>query len=79
MRQTLALFAASLLALPASAQSPALGPRDGAGLAPFDTGRLVPGSVAPDFTLRARDGRLVSLSQFRGQKHVLLVFYRGHW
>ncbi|MBN1313958.1 MAG: redoxin domain-containing protein [Anaerolineales bacterium] len=34
-------------------------------------------SVAPDFTLKDTQGRPVSLSDFRGEKHVLLVFNRG--
>lgn len=33
---------------------------------------------APDFTLKAQTGQEVSLTDFRGQK-VVLVFYRGHW
>jgi len=32
---------------------------------------------APDFTLADFNGRQVSLSDFRGQKNVLLVFNRG--
>ena len=56
-----------------------LGPRDGAGMAPLDTGRVAPGTMAPDFTLEAKDGGTVTLSQFRGGKNVVLVFYRGHW
>ncbi len=32
---------------------------------------------APDFTLADYRGEPVSLSQFRGQQHVLLVFNRG--
>lgn len=35
---------------------------------------LTPGDVAPNFTLKNSDGQTVSLSDFRGQK-VLLVFY----
>jgi peroxiredoxin len=34
-------------------------------------------SVAPDFTLQDTQGRMVSLSDYRGKKHVLLVFNRG--
>lgn len=79
MRLLIGTMAAALLAGPALAQAQALGPRDGAGMAPFDTSRIALGSVAPDFTLRSKDGAPVTLSQFRGQKHVLLVFYRGHW
>jgi len=33
------------------------------------------GSQAPDFTLRDQNNELVSLSDFRGDKAVLLVFY----
>lgn len=57
----------------------ALGPNDGAGMTAVDTGRVAPGTVAPDFTLAAKDGGAVTLSQFRGKKNVVLVFYRGHW
>jgi len=32
---------------------------------------------APDFTLNDFNGNLVKLSDFRNQKHVLLVFNRG--
>lgn len=32
---------------------------------------------APDFTLADYEGNEVSLSQFRGKQHVLLVFNRG--
>ena len=37
------------------------------------------GAAAPDFTLTASDGALVTLSIFRGTAPVLLVFYRGGW
>jgi peroxiredoxin len=32
---------------------------------------------APDFSLSDFEGRLVRLADFRGQKHVVLVFNRG--
>lgn len=37
------------------------------------------GTQAPDFSLPARDGTLVSLGDYRGRQPVLLVFYRGWW
>jgi peroxiredoxin len=36
---------------------------------------LAVGTQAPDFTMRDQNNELVSLSDFRGQKAVLLVFY----
>ena len=37
------------------------------------------GTPAPDFTLEDVNGKNVSLSEFRGKKSVVLVFYRGYW
>jgi hypothetical protein len=56
-----------------------LGPTDGADLPPTDLDRVKPGDLAPDFTLEDQNGRPVTLSGFRGQRPVVLVFYRGHW
>jgi peroxiredoxin len=36
---------------------------------------LSPGTPAPDFKLRSFDGAEISLSQFRGEKSVLLAFF----
>lgn len=33
------------------------------------------GQAAPDFSLKATDGSTVALSQFKGQKNVVLYFY----
>jgi peroxiredoxin len=35
------------------------------------------GSPAPEFALADTQGRAVRLSDFRGKKHVVLVFNRG--
>lgn len=69
----------TLAAAPLGAQQAALGPADGAGLPPTDTARVAVGTLAPDFTLAAHMRGRVTLSQFRGKKNVILVFYRGHW
>jgi cytochrome oxidase Cu insertion factor (SCO1/SenC/PrrC family) len=61
---------------PAFAQ---LGPKDGANLPPTDLDRVKVGQPAPDFTLENIDGKQVSLSEFRGKRSVVLVFYRGQW
>lgn len=39
------------------------------------TSPLAVGDTAPDLSLRDQNGATVSLSHFRGAKHVLLVFY----
>jgi len=55
-----------------------LGPKDGRELPPTDLNRIQVGRPAPDFALPTGDGRMLSLSDFRG-KNVVLVFYRGQW
>jgi cytochrome oxidase Cu insertion factor (SCO1/SenC/PrrC family) len=37
------------------------------------------GEQAPDFTLEAPDGSSYTLSERRGEKNVVLVFFRGTW
>ena len=76
---TLALLSVPRALLAQATATTSLGPKDGAGLPPLDTGRVTVKTVAPDFTLEAKDGGTVTLSQFRGKKNVVLVFYRGHW
>ena len=58
---------------------PRLRPLDGSDLAGVDTGRVAVGDVAPDFSLMSYAGTVTTLSDFRGEKNVVLVFYRGHW
>jgi cytochrome oxidase Cu insertion factor (SCO1/SenC/PrrC family) len=60
-------------------ERPALGPKDGPTDPPTDLERVSVGDLAPDFTLEALDGRAITLSDYRDKKHVVLVFYRGHW
>ena len=56
-----------------------LGPRDGFDLPPTELERVAVGTTAPDFSLRTLAGDTLTLSDFRGAKDVVLVFYRGHW
>jgi cytochrome oxidase Cu insertion factor (SCO1/SenC/PrrC family) len=56
-----------------------LGPKDGTNLTPTDLERVKVGDTAPDFTLENMDENRITLSQFRGKKNAILVFYRGHW
>ena len=79
---TISRFAAISLLLLFACGSPAaaqLGPKDGADLASTDLNRVKIGEVAPDFTLETAEGKTLTLSDFRGKKSVVLVFYRGYW
>lgn len=58
---------------------PMLGPVDGHDLPAIDLERVVVGTEAPDFSLEALSGDVITLSDYRGKKNVVLVFYRGHW
>jgi hypothetical protein len=75
-----ALSACAIVAV-ACADMPAqtLGPADGRDLAAVDTGRVAVGDAAPDFTLASYARGTLKLSDYRGKKDVVLVFYRGHW
>jgi cytochrome oxidase Cu insertion factor (SCO1/SenC/PrrC family) len=74
-----AIALATMTAISVGAAGSALGPTDGAGLPATDLERVKPGVQAPDFTLEDQNGRPVTLSAFRAQRPVVLVFYRGHW
>ncbi len=58
---------------------PRLGPHEGLDLLGIDTGRVAVGDVAPDFSLMTYAGTVTTLSDYRGEKNVVLVFYRGYW
>ena len=60
-------------------QETELGPVDGHDLEPTDLERIVAGVEAPDFTVVTLAGEALTLSDLRGDKNVVLFFYRGHW
>lgn len=62
-----------------AAQQPLLGPLDGEGFAPTEVARIKVGMVAPDFRLKDEHGMIHQLSDYRGKKDIVLVFYRGNW
>ena len=68
---------------PATSTAPPTGPASTLEGASASAGTPEPepqGDVAPKFTLpNARDGMQVSLESYRGDKNVVLVFYRGFW
>lgn len=67
------------MALTSSVAYAQLGPKDRVELKPADLERLKVGDTAPDFTLENLDGKRITLSDLRGKKNVILVFYRGQW
>ncbi len=87
--KAVALLTSTALTLAACAGDPSqeapqdrevtLGPVDGHELAPTDLERVRAGDAAPDFSLASLDGPVLTLSDFRGQRNVVLVFYRGWW
>ncbi|OLC69698.1 MAG: hypothetical protein AUH87_05855 [Deltaproteobacteria bacterium 13_1_40CM_4_54_4] len=79
MRQTTLAVSIAFLVVSIAVAQAQLGPKDGGNLKPTDLERVNVGETAPDFTLENLDGNRISLSEFRGKKNVILVFYRGHW
>jgi hypothetical protein len=63
----------------AMGSEPRLGPHNGLDLPGTDTGRVAVGNLAPDFSLMSYAGVVTTLSDFRGEKIVVLQFYRGYW
>ena len=75
-----AVTVAVLAACAGGEQTPVqLGPVDGFDLAPTEIDRVTVGSLAPGFSLETMNNDTLTLSDFRGEKNVVLVFYRGHW
>ena len=74
-----ALFVSPALAMNASAGSSSLGSR------PHDLEVVAPqagvqvGSEAPDIALESIDGDSLRLSDLKGDKNIILVFFRGTW
>jgi cytochrome oxidase Cu insertion factor (SCO1/SenC/PrrC family) len=79
MRRRFFLAAAIAICLGSTTGLAQLGPKDGPDLAPTDLNRVKVGQSAPNFSLEDADGKLTTLSDFRGKKTVVLVFYRGYW
>ena len=73
------LFLSLFFFFPSAPAVAQLGPKNGADLAATDLERVKVGQSAPDFTLQSHDRKNISLSDYRGKKSVVLVFYRGHW
>src|SRR5262249_60035001 len=74
----LCIFACTFFFSSAVAQTK-LGPKETAQLPATDLERVAVGTEAPDFTLEDQTGKPIMLSESRGKKSVVLVFYRGYW
>lgn len=46
---------------------------------PSQADRIEVGQEAPAFSLASSDGETYSLSDLRGEKNLVLVFFRGSW
>jgi cytochrome oxidase Cu insertion factor (SCO1/SenC/PrrC family) len=68
-----------LFAACGSAGSNANYPAENETLPSTDLERVHVGVKAPDFTLESTDNDTIKLSDYRGKKNVILVFYRGYW
>jgi cytochrome oxidase Cu insertion factor (SCO1/SenC/PrrC family) len=79
MRRSLSLCMVLVaLAVSALAQQPVASPAPAASPAPRPAAiktHLKVGDAAPDFTLRATDGKTYKLSDFKGKKNVVLAAY----
>ena len=56
-----------------------LGPKHSISGSATELDRIKVGQAAPDFALENVEGKTINLSDFRGKKAVVLVFYRGYW
>jgi len=79
MKRHLTIAALALAAIVSTTAFAQLGPKEPAPQPATDLNRVKVGQPAPDFTLEDSDGKSITLSDFRGKKSVVLVFYRGYW
>ena len=59
--------------------APGLGPLDPIDGPGWDPERIAVGDLAPDFRLESYRGDTLQLTDYRGEREVILAFYRGSW
>jgi peroxiredoxin len=45
----------------------------------YDKIKIKPGDIVPDFSAQDENLKFRKLSELRGKKNLILVFFRGYW
>jgi cytochrome oxidase Cu insertion factor (SCO1/SenC/PrrC family) len=45
----------------------------------FENIKITPGDVVPDFSAQDENSKIRKLSDLRGKKNLILIFFRGYW
>ena len=45
----------------------------------YENIKIAPGDVVPDFSAQDENFKIKKLSDLRGKKNLILIFFRGYW
>ena len=45
----------------------------------YENIKITPGDVVPDFSAQDENFKIKKLSDLRGKKNLMLIFFRGYW
>jgi len=45
----------------------------------YENIKITPGDVVPDFSAQDENSKIKKLSDLRGKKNLMLIFFRGYW
>jgi hypothetical protein len=45
----------------------------------YENIKITPGDVVPDFSAQDENSKIRKLSDLRGKKNLMLIFFRGYW